>query len=94
MNLATGQAHGGHASGDEFSGFENVVGSRYHDHLTGDSGANELTGGFGADALVGGAGRDSVVYRGSEAAVTVNLATGTGTSGDAAGDTFTGYRCP
>ncbi|MGK9167870.1 hypothetical protein KXR53_16305 [Inquilinus limosus] len=53
-------------------------------------GANDiLIGGAGADVLNGGAGLDVASYETSSAAVTVNLATGTGTGGDAQGDTLT-----
>jgi len=48
-----------------------------------------LIGGAGADSLDGGAGTDTAVYSDSTAGVTVNLATGTGTGGDAEGDTLT-----
>ena len=40
------------------SGFENLSGSLFDDHLTGDGGNNVLAGYAGADTLVGGAGND------------------------------------
>ncbi len=58
VNLATGQASGGDAFGDRFSGFENIAGSAYNDTLTGDAGANTLTGDKGNDRLSGGLGSD------------------------------------
>ena len=44
-------------------------------------------GGDGADTLIGGTGLDIAVYTDAAAGVTLDLATG-GTSGEAAGDTF------
>ena len=46
----------------------------------------------GADALDGGTGTDAADYSGSAAGVTVDLATGTGTGGDAEGDTLSGIE--
>ena len=80
------------------SGFENAVGSAFGDTLAGDGGANALTGlagddwlvgGAGSDSLDGGAGTDTAYYGNSTAGVTVDLSTGTGTGGDAQGDTLT-----
>jgi len=60
VNLATGAASGGYASGDTVSGAEYIIGSAYNDSLTGDTGNNELTGGLGNDTLRGDAGRDTL----------------------------------
>ena len=51
-------------------------------------GANWLIGGSGADRLDGGAGIDTATYAASAAGVTVSLASGTGSGGDAAGGGF------
>ena len=97
VNLLNGTATGGHAAGDTITNIENVSSSRYNDTLTGDTKANRLdggsghdhlTGGAGADVLVGGPGNDAAYYAISAAAVTVNLLDGTGTGGDAEGDTL------
>ena len=98
VNLSTQTASGGDATGDTLSGFENAQGSAFNDTLTGDAGANALSGGgrndvlaglSGADALNGGEGvADWVTYAASAAAVSVDLAAGTGSGGDAQGDTF------
>ena len=56
------------------------------DRLIGYDGNDVLEGGAGADHLEGGRHRDTVSYAGSSAAVTVNLATGTASGGDAQGD--------
>ncbi|GJE27980.1 DUF642 domain-containing protein [Methylobacterium organophilum] len=90
INLATGEAAGGYARGDRFTNFQSVEGSRSADHLIGDGGANTLIGGAGADTLEGGGGIDTADYATSAAAVTVDLAAGTGLGGDAAGDVLVG----
>jgi Ca2+-binding RTX toxin-like protein len=60
-----------------------------NDALNGGSGKDVFTGGAGADAIDGGSGSDTASYSGSSAGVTVNLATGVNTGGDAQGDTLT-----
>ncbi|UKJ76024.1 calcium-binding protein [Azospirillum brasilense] len=101
VDLATGTGLGGDAEGDVLAGLENVTGSSRNDRLTGDGGANRLDGaagddtligGAGADTLVGGAGTDTADYTASGAAVTVSLASGTGTGGDAQGDRLSGIE--
>ena len=59
------------------------------DRLWGSGGDDTLEGGAGADRLDGGAGLDWVSYRGSDAAVTVNLGLGTVMGGHANGDVLT-----
>ncbi len=59
------------------------------DTLNGGDGNDTLIGGAGADVLNGGAGTDTADYSTSDAAVNVNLDTGSGTGGDAEGDTYT-----
>jgi Ca2+-binding RTX toxin-like protein len=61
VNLATGAASGGWATGDSFSGFENIAGSHSNDVLTGNSGANELIGRGGDDSLLGGDSADRLI---------------------------------
>lgn len=58
------------------------------DLLYGGSGDDRLDGGAGADLLDGGDGFDGADYSRSSAAVVVNLTTGAGSGGDAAGDTL------
>ncbi len=53
-------------------------------------GSGTLNGGAGADQLVGTSLTAKANYVGSALGVTVNLATGTGSGGDAEGDTLTG----
>lgn len=59
------------------------------DTLTGGAGSDMLLGGAGADVINGGGGIDYTSFALSPAAVTINLATGTGSGGDAAGDQYT-----
>ncbi len=59
VNLGTGTASGGDATGDRFNSIENLHGSNFADRLTGSSGANILDGGLGNDTLTGGAGADT-----------------------------------
>ena len=54
--------------------------------LLGNGGNDILTSGSGADTLDGGAGIDSVSYAASSSGVSISLAGGAGSGGDAAGD--------
>ena len=45
---------------DRLSNFESLIGSGYHDRLTGSRGNNIISGGAGNDTLVGGAGNDTI----------------------------------
>ncbi|MEM7641539.1 MAG: cadherin-like domain-containing protein [Pseudomonadota bacterium] len=58
------------------------------DTLEGDAGDDTLEGGVGGDVLDGGDGRDAANYEFSAEGVQVDLAAGTATGGDAAGDTL------
>lgn len=60
VNLQTGAASGGDATGDRLSSIENLIGSAHRDVLTGDSNANRLQGGRGNDDLIGGDGNDTL----------------------------------
>ena len=83
VSLAAGAGAGGHAQGDTLTSIENIIGSDHADILVGDASAN---------VLQGGPGNDVVVYSGSNASVTVNLATGVGSGGHAQGDTLIGFE--
>ncbi|WP_296201287.1 cadherin domain-containing protein [Sphingorhabdus sp.] len=93
-------ADGERAAGAEsWRGFKQVglgkaglSGGAGNDILNGGDGDDYLDGGAGADQLIGGAGFDGVDYSGSNAAVTVNLATGTASGGTAQGDTLSGIE--
>lgn len=97
VNLALGTASGGDAAGDVLTSIENLTGSDFADNLVGNLLANTLLGGLGndvlnggggADLLDGGNGNDWAYYTTSSEAVTVNLENGTGSGGDAEGDTL------
>jgi len=100
-SLANALVNTGDAEGDTYSGIENLTGSGRDDVLTGDAFANRIDGsggndtvdgGAGADALSGGAGTDAVTYAASNAAVRVDLSAGTGSGGDAQGDTLVDFE--
>ena len=88
-------AEGVRADGSEsWRGFAQagLVGGIGDDLLDGGAGDDYLDGGAGADQLIGGDGFDGADYGGSNAAVTVNLETGTGIGGHAQGDTLSGIE--
>jgi glucose/arabinose dehydrogenase len=91
LNLLTGLGSGSDAQGDILTGIENIIGSAFDDTLTGDTGPNVLAGGPGADALTGHGGIDTADYSSSSAGVNVTLG-GSGTGGDAQGDTLSGIE--
>ncbi len=97
VDLDAGTGIGGDAEGDVLQAIENVNGSSFDDHLTGDlhdnilvggEGDDYFSGGAGADILSGGAGSDTASYQNSALGVEVDLSIGTGLYGDAAGDTL------
>ena len=92
VNMADGLAGGGDALGDVLIGIEIVQGSHHADHLIGDGADNRLRGGAGADTLVGGGGIDTADYATATSAVAVDLAQGTGSAGEAAGDVLSGIE--
>ena len=87
-------------------GNDNLIGGLGDDILRGNSGDDTITGGDGADTLHGGSGTDTVSFASALAGVDVLLeATDTsgldgvyistaagGQTGDAAGDTYTGFE--
>ncbi|MFT3690217.1 hypothetical protein [Paenirhodobacter sp.] len=92
INLKTGKATGGHATGDKLSFIIKLVGSDYNDTLVGDDLPNWLEGGAGADTLDGGknpsGSPDYASYFYATAGVTASLAKPSINTGDAAGDTY------
>lgn len=77
---------------DAGGGNDSMLGGSGADTLSGGVGNDTIQGGAGADSLSGGSGTDTVSYANSGAGVNVNLATGTGSGGDAAGDTISGFE--
>ncbi|WP_019903589.1 M10 family metallopeptidase C-terminal domain-containing protein [Methylobacterium sp. 77] len=74
------------------SGDDTLKGGGGADTLYGGGGTDMLKGGGGADTLDGGAGIDTADYSQSADGVTVDLTDGTGSGGDADGDTLTGIE--
>lgn len=63
VSLATlGPQNTGGAGNDSLVDFENLVGGKFDDILTGDGGNNGLNGGLGLDTLTGGGGQDHFVF--------------------------------
>jgi Ca2+-binding RTX toxin-like protein len=69
-------------------GVDELVGNGGDDTLDGGIGDDWLVGGLGADTLTGGTGLDFILYSDSSSAVTISLAAGTASGGQADGDTF------
>ena len=67
-------------------GNDGLFGGGGADSLSGGDGRDFLAGDAGADRLYGGNGVDVAEYGGSQSGIAVNLASGTGIGGDAAGD--------
>ncbi|TCS19698.1 T1SS-143 domain-containing protein/predicted secreted protein (type I secretion substrate), partial [Aminobacter aminovorans] len=70
---------------------ETIVAGSGTDTINAGSGDDWLIGGSGADTLNGEGGTDTAVYRDSAAGVTVTV-NGSGTGGDAQGDTLSGIE--
>lgn len=75
-------------NGGTGSGNDTLQGGNGTDTLDGGNGNDLLIGGAGPDNIIGGGGIDTASYVGSPAAVTVSLLAGTGSGGDAQGDTL------
>ncbi|TSD89480.1 calcium-binding protein [Mycobacterium sp. KBS0706] len=96
----SGTGKGGDAEGDTLVGIEIVIGSafndtltgswRYHETLRGGGGNDLLRGGAGADTLDGGAEVDTATYYASASGVTAGP--GSGSGGDAEGDSLSGIE--
>ncbi|WP_052710384.1 beta strand repeat-containing protein [Azospirillum thiophilum] len=80
----TGSGYADTLTGD--GGANLLDGGAGNDSLSGGGGNDTLIGGAGADTLDGGSGSDTASYAASAAAVAVDLASGSGTMGDATGD--------
>ena len=86
VDMLNGAAGGGDALGDAFTGIEIVQGSHHNDVIRGDDGDNRIRGGRGADVIDGRGGFDIADYSSADGGISVNLGTGLGTAGEAAGD--------
>ena len=69
-------------------GADHLAGGEGDDTLRGNGGNDWMDGGAGADSMDGGEGRDTVTYAIADAAVKVNLKSGKGAEGQAAGDRY------
>ena len=74
------------------AGADRLEGGDGNDSLYGGDGNDILNGSAGADRLDGGEGWDWVSYWNSDAAVSVNLATGAASGGHAQGDTLSNFE--
>ncbi|ALU88885.1 hypothetical protein Hrubri_1680 [Herbaspirillum rubrisubalbicans M1] len=79
VNLVTGTGTGGYAQGDTYTHIQNVIGSDFNDIFVASGDANRFDGGLGSN---------TVSYVNSNAGVNVNLQSGVGSGGAAAGDTY------
>ena len=76
----------GDAEGDTFSSIEIINASFHDDTIIGDDGDNIIRGGRGADIIDGRDGFDTADYSTADEAIALDLSTGEGTAGEAAGD--------
>lgn len=83
VDLTTGEAFGGHATGDTITQIENLTGSRFADELRGNSAVNVIEAGEGDDWIVATKGLDT--YNGGEGLDTVDYSLGFSTSGTVLG---------
>jgi len=75
-----------------FDGADNLQGRGGNDFLLGGNGDDILNGGAGADYLQGDLGFDIASYADAVSSIAVNLASGTGTLGEAFGDILVGIE--
>lgn len=101
VDLEAGTASGSEIGADTLSGLEDIASGSGDDSLAGDGADNMLDGGAGDDSLagrggddtlIGGQGRDLGDYSDAAQAVTVDLAAGTATGGDAGTDQLSGIE--
>lgn len=88
VDLTTGTNTGGDAASDTLTNIANLIGSANDDTLTGDANDNTIEGLAGGDVIDGMGGNDTLSYYSSATSAVVSLLAGTGTGGDAAGDTI------
>ena len=85
-DFLTGNDEANTLSGGDGSDF--LFGNAGDDVLLGGGGIDVLSGGAGADTFDGGDGEDFVDYRRATEGITLDIAAGTATGGEATGDTF------
>ncbi|PWS39174.1 hypothetical protein DFH01_08030 [Falsiroseomonas bella] len=74
------------------AGADSLFGNEGNDTISGGNEGDTISGGTGADSLEGGDGRDVLNYRGDFSGVSVNLALGTASGGEAEGDVISGFE--
>jgi Ca2+-binding RTX toxin-like protein len=74
------------------SGNDSLDGGDGNDTIFGGDGNDTIAGGAGADSLSGDTGTDTLDYSASGVGVSVNLASGATSGGDATGDTISGFE--
>jgi Ca2+-binding RTX toxin-like protein len=96
VNLSGGTAASG-SSSKTIANVESITGSIYGDYIAGDANDNRLrglgdydwfVGSDGNDLYEGGTGRDMISYVNASGGIGIDLSTGQGLSGQAAGDTY------
>lgn len=92
LKMLSAPATAGNDSLAGSTGADTIDGLAGNDTIHSNDGDDVLIGGAGADSLNGGNGADTADYSASAVAVTVNLLTGTGSGGDAAGDLLVGIE--
>lgn len=65
VNILTNTVSGGYGTGDTIRNFENIVGTKYDDNLTGNNKDNIFYAGAGNNIINGMGGVDTVVFEGS-----------------------------
>jgi len=90
-NLATGASDNSRLMGDSLHGIDRIDGTRFGDHLMGDTAANTLNGAKGNDILSGSDGNDTI--NGGHGADTLSGGVGKDVlNGDAGTDTLNGGK--
>lgn len=89
-DLLTGDGNANTLTGG--AGNDSLYGGAGNDSLYGGDGNDLMQGGSGSDRIDAGAGIDTVDYSDSTSAVNVNLSSGLGSGGTAAGDTLVGVE--
>jgi len=92
VNLARGEAFGGHAEGDELDRIEHLIGSAHRDTLIGNGLDNIIEGGAGDDVLDGGEGSDTISYAESDAGIVIDLANNKVSGGHGDGDEIANFE--
>ncbi len=90
VERVVGSEYSDDLAGSDLANF--LTGRGGDDTLTGNGGNDKLLGGNGADVIDGGAGFDTLLFDRNSSGVTVDLAAGTGSGGQAEGDTYVGIE--